>query len=224
MGELHYDNRFLRFLNKTTDLVVLNFLFFMTSLPLVTIGASLAALHSVNLRSLRYGDGYVAGQYFKAFRESFCQATLCWIGLVITGGLLLFDYRFWMALDYGFLSKFQIVVCLVIAIVLGIFAVWLFPVIAKMKGSLKEQAANAMKMAIGYFFPHTVCVVGIAAFAGWAAYVNTDALLIMAVFGIALVSYLQSFFFYKVFAKHIDEEPIGEDDPIYGDRRNQKVM
>jgi uncharacterized membrane protein YesL len=206
------------------DILVIGIVWFLACLPLVTIGASLAALHSVNLRSLRYGDGYVAGQYFKAFRESFCQATLCWIGLVITGGLLLFDYRFWMALDYGFLSKFQIVVCLVIAIVLGIFAVWLFPVLAKMKGSLKEQAANAMKMAIGYFFPHTVCVVGIAAFAGWAAYVNTDALLIMAVFGIALVSYLQSFFFYKVFAKHIDEEPIGEDDPIYGDRRNQKVM
>ena len=224
MGELHYDNRFLRFLNKTTDLVVLNFLFLMTSLPLVTVGASLAALHSVNLRSIRYGDGYVARHYFKAFRESFCQATLCWVALVITGGLLFFDYRFWMALDRGPISKFQIVVCLVIAIGLWIFATWLFPVLAKMKGNLKEQAANAMKMAVGYFFPYTVCAMGIAAFAGWAAYVNTGALLIMGVFGIALVSYLQSFFFYKVFAKHIDEEPIGDDDPIYGERRNREAM
>ena len=224
MGELHYDNRFLRFLNKTTDLVVLNFLFLMTSLPLVTAGASLAALHSVNLRSIRYGDGYVARHYFKAFRESFCQATLCWVALVITGGLLFFDYRFWMALDRGPISKFQIVVCLVIAIGLWIFATWLFPVLAKMKGNLKEQAANAMKMAVGYFFPYTVCAMGIAAFAGWAAYVNTGALLIMGVFGIALVSYLQSFFFYKVFAKHIDEEPIGDDDPIYGERRNREAM
>ena len=42
--------------------------------------------------------------------------------------------------------------------------------------------------------------------------------LLLLLMGFALLAYVCSFFFYKVFAKYIDEEPVGEDDPLYGSR------
>ena len=41
---------------------------------------------------------------------------------------------------------------------------------------------------------------------------------LLLLMGFALLAYVCSFFFYKVFAKYIDEEPVGEDDPLYGSR------
>lgn len=68
------------------------------------------------------------------------------------------------------------------------------------------------------FFPYTLFVSVIVLAAGYMAYTSiiTDVLLLLM--GFALLAYVCSFFFYKVFAKYIDEEPVGEDDPLYGSR------
>ena len=65
--QFDYDNPLIRFLNKTTDLLVLNIVFLLCCLPVVTIGASLTAMYAVNLRSVRYGDGYVLKNFFKSY-------------------------------------------------------------------------------------------------------------------------------------------------------------
>ena len=73
------DNVVIRFLNKVADLVVLNLLFVLCSLPIITIGASMTAMIAVSLRSVEYGDGYVVKSFFHSFKESFKQATEAWI-------------------------------------------------------------------------------------------------------------------------------------------------
>lgn len=77
---------------------------------------------------------------------------------------------------------------------------------------------NAAAMAVAHFFPYTLFVSVIVLAAGYMAYTSiiTDVLLLLM--GFALLAYVCSFFFYKVFAKYIDEEPVGEDDPLYGSR------
>lgn len=214
--ELAYDNAILRFLNKVTDLVVLNLLFLVTSIPIFTIGASLTAMHAVNLRSIRYGDGYVIRQYFKAWKENFLQATISWLIFLAAGLVLCIDYRFWTVSKVGTLGRVEQVVLIAIAIFFWMLATWLFPLLAKMRGSLKEQFQNALRMSVAYLLPYTICTMGIAGGAAYAAIRNVGALIILLVLGFSLVSYLQSFFFYRVFAKHIDEDPVGECDPLYG--------
>lgn len=47
------DSRFYRFMSKLFDLILLNFLWLLTSLPLVTIGASTAALFAVLFKAAK---------------------------------------------------------------------------------------------------------------------------------------------------------------------------
>lgn len=42
---MNYDSRFSRILNRLTELVLLNFVFILTCLPIFTIGASVTALY-----------------------------------------------------------------------------------------------------------------------------------------------------------------------------------
>lgn len=212
-----FNSSVVRFLNKMTDLLVLNLLFILTSIPIFTIGASLSAMYAVSLRSIRYGDGYVVRTYFKAFKQSFRQSTISFLVLAACGFLLFFDYRFWNVRKASSLSHMMQVISIVIAILIGVVAMWLFPLIAKMNDSLLTQVKNAARMAFGYFIPYTVCAAGLAVFAVWLATLNPGLTIIMALFGFSTVSWLQSLFFYKVFSKHISEDPVGSDDPLYGE-------
>lgn len=217
-----YDSPIIRFINKGADLLVLNLLFLVCSIPIVTIGASLTAMYAVNLRSVRYGDGYVVQTFFKSFKQSFVQATIAWLIVLACGLLIFFDIRFWSVMGSGLIQKVMLAVSYALAGILFALVTWLFPLIAKMKDSLKNQFANAAKMAVGYFIPYTLACLLIQGISVFLATVNVAMLLLMLVIGIAIVSYMCSFFLYKVFAKHIKEESMGVDDLLYQEENDDE--
>ena len=63
------DGGLYRFLSKFWDLVKLNFMWFLFSLPIVTIGASTVAAYSVAMKMVDDEEGYVARSFVSAFRE-----------------------------------------------------------------------------------------------------------------------------------------------------------
>lgn len=211
------DNPVIMFLNKMTDLVVLNLLFVFCCIPVVTIGPAISAMYYVNLRSIRYGDGYVVKTFFKAFRESFKQSLAA--GLIALAIIAVFamDLWFWLCNDFGSLSTIMAAASICVAFLCGIIAIWLFPLIAKTRNPFSVQIKNAAAMAFGHFFPYTAVCVLILGAAAYAVYTSVAAGIVMLLIGFALISYVLSFFIYKVFAKYMDEEPVGDDDPLYGD-------
>ena len=190
------ENPVIAFLNKMADLILLNLIFLLCCIPVVTIGPAITALYAVSFRSVRYGDGYVIQTFFRSFKQNFKQSFVA--GII---GLL-----------------FMTVVSVCVGYLVFIVFLWLFPVIAKLENPLRVQIKNAAAMAVAHFFPYTLFVSVIVLAAGYMAYTSiiTDVLLLLI--GFALLAYVCSFFFYKVFAKYIDEEPAGEDDPLYGSR------
>ena len=81
---------------------------------------------------------------------------------------------------------------------------WLFPVFAKFEASTPELVRNAARFALGYL----PCTAIVAAFTGFIFYINLKSLIansIMLFLGFALLSYIQSFFFYRAFMNHMDE-------------------
>ncbi len=212
------DNVIIRILNKLTDLLVLNILFLVCSLPIFTLGASLTAMYTVSLRSVRYGDGYVVQTFFKAFKRNFKQSTAAWLVILAVLLLLFFDLRFWGGMSEVMpeYSRIFTILSYGIGILLWIIVSWLFPVMAKMDDVLLTHVKNAAKMAFGFFVPYTLVTMLIQGIAAFLAIRNIGFMMIMLVVGFAGVSYVCSFFYYKVFSKLIREEPASEMDPLYG--------
>ena len=73
------ENKFWQFLNKVTDAALMSLLWLLTSLPLVTIGASTAAFYSYTLKQVSNQEGSLVKSYFSAFRAHFKRATLLWL-------------------------------------------------------------------------------------------------------------------------------------------------
>ena len=76
------------FLNKMTDLLILNLITLLLCLPVITAGASLTAMHYVLLKMVRGEEGYIVKSYFRAFKREFVQATVMWIVFMALAALM----------------------------------------------------------------------------------------------------------------------------------------
>ncbi len=93
-----YNSKFMAFLRTTADLIILNVLYVLCSLPVVTIGASQAGLYTA-LREIsdRDGNNSVSRSFFKGFKNGFGKITALWsaflAGIVLLGYSVFFLYQ-----------------------------------------------------------------------------------------------------------------------------------
>lgn len=131
------------------DLLVLNLLLLLTSIPLVTIGASLTALYTVVFRIGTQEEGSVVRAYFSAFKSNFKNSTVIWLILVavfvICGVDLLVATN-----SEGLLHSIQFVFW--VAILLGMMAMcYAFPLTSRFENKPLLTLKNALLLSIAYF-------------------------------------------------------------------------
>lgn len=73
-------------MGRAADLMILNIVFIICCLPIVTIGASLTALHYVTLKMVRNEESYIVKSFFKSFKQNFKQATIINLIMLLFGG------------------------------------------------------------------------------------------------------------------------------------------
>lgn len=66
-------------IQKILNLMLLSIYWLVSCLPVVTIGAATAALYYTTQKVIKNDRGYVSGEYWRAFKENFKNATLCWL-------------------------------------------------------------------------------------------------------------------------------------------------
>ena len=72
------------------QLIALNLLWIVCSLPVITAGASTTALYYCTLKLHKDGDIRVFHDFFKSFKQNFKQSTLIWI---LMAAVAVFLYR-----------------------------------------------------------------------------------------------------------------------------------
>ena len=87
------DSGIMRVLSKICDIVCLNVLWLVCSLPIITIGASTTALYTVMLKLVKNEEGYIFKGFLHAFKLNFKQSTIIWLILLLCGGVCFVDYR-----------------------------------------------------------------------------------------------------------------------------------
>ena len=91
-------NNILDVINTLCNYIVLNLVFILTCLPIITIGASLTALYTVTMREARGEYGYLVRPYLEEFKKNFKQGTELFLLLFILGIIFSFNFFFWNAI------------------------------------------------------------------------------------------------------------------------------
>lgn len=143
---LGINGRIFRVMSRMGDILLLNLMMLLCSLPVVTAGAAAAAVYDMDLRLLREEEGYIIPGYFKAFRSNFKQATRLWliclaVIAVMTGDLLVRSYlpRFTLPLT---------VAAWVQGVVLLALALYAFPLLARYENTLGRILYNSAVLAV----------------------------------------------------------------------------
>lgn len=199
------DNPFFRFVAKLVDVVWLNIIWIIFSLPVVTIGASTTAMYSVTMKMARDREGYVFQNFWKSFKENFKQATLIWIILLIVGTVLGTDI-------YYFSSSTSKYANLGFAVMIGLSSLalctaeYVFPLQAQFENSVKQTIKNAFIMCVRHL-PWTVLLLCIYAAVAFCVYI---AAILVGVFIFGLTAFITSYIYNKIFIRYIPDDKKNE--------------
>ena len=119
----------IRVLTRIFDFILLNILWVVCSIPIVTMGASTAALYSVMLKITKNQEGYIIKDYFKAFRENFRQGTIVWMILALLGFLIGADMAI-VSRTSGIVASAAIVIFCITGFFCFVEVLFVFPLIA----------------------------------------------------------------------------------------------
>jgi uncharacterized membrane protein YesL len=146
----------MRFMSTLGDLMLLNFIFLLCSVPVVTIGASVTAMDTVVFRMLREKDGQgVLTQFFVAFRQNFRRATILWLLLLPACGILVLDLLLFSGVT-GVMRWLSIVFLLLMLLVV-FTAGYVFPLLSQFENDVRGTLKNALVLSLGYL-PRTLAI------------------------------------------------------------------
>lgn len=151
------DSPFTEAMTKMFDLIALNVMFLLCCLPVVSIGASCTALHTITMKIAAGDEPPILKSFFRAFRDNWKQATLTWFLLLAAGVFLYVDSRIAnqlgtgglpMKILLGFLSILYLFVLL-----------YIFQIQGRYQNATLKNLQNALLMAIRQL-PKTVLLAG----------------------------------------------------------------
>ena len=164
MGSIfNLDSPVVKWLEHVADVIILNIMYLVFCIPVVTIGAATTALYRVYLN---YADGNEAGpmiQFWEAFKSNFKQSTLLFLIILFPMACVVF---YLLLLFEGILINSFVVTVIAIWAVAAITIVWsfLWPMQAQFDNNIKNTLKNAallpnsnlpraLLMAVINFFP-----------------------------------------------------------------------
>lgn len=137
------------------DIVILNLLFLVCSIPIVTIGAAATACYAGVCRTLQKREtGLVYKLFFADFRAAFRQSSAGWLLELVMFAILAGDI--WFAVVYSEPNnKFFLIFAIITGVVLLMGSLWFYPLVARFQNKLGAQIKNAFLLTFAQF-PRTL--------------------------------------------------------------------
>lgn len=203
----------MRILTAACNLILVNFCFLISCIPLLTIGAAICSLYKVTIKIAAGENPSVFREFFGCFKENFVRSTGFWIVYCILA--VFFSFEIYMVREV-LPQNYQWSMFPAIFFLFAIFssASYAFPLIGWFDETVKQTIKNSLLLALTNL-PTTILFAVVTAglcFAWYYEQVITFSILIFM--GIGIIALLFSFFLKRIFEKHgavitPDEEIVG---------------
>ena len=152
------DSRIMIFLSRVADLVILNILWLVCCIPVVTIGASTTAMYHVIRHWQKDSVSSIMRDFFQSFKEDFKQATPVYLILliptvaVVMNAMLIFNPE-----NSAAVPSYLLVIWFISALILLFISSFVYPVMAFFADTLFKTLRNAMVLALANL-PRTILI------------------------------------------------------------------
>ena len=164
-GFFSVDSKLYKFMCRLTDVFVLNFMWLLFSLPIVTIGASTIAAFDITLRMAKEREGHIARGFIKAFKRNWKQGIPMSFITIFCLWAVYLDFQLfsvmnndpsaehaWMFLAIGIIAAYVFVCSLL----------YVYPLLARYENSIFNSLRNSFRISMKFFFRSLGLVIVIA--------------------------------------------------------------
>ena len=141
------DGFLMRALTKIADMVWLNILFLICSIPIFTIGASTTALYYVTFKTIKDEEGYISRDFFHSFKQNFKQSTIVWLVLLVLYAILGLDLTILLRMDSS-MADAGIVLVMIPGLLILFVGIYVFPLLSRFENTTKATVKNALLLSI----------------------------------------------------------------------------
>lgn len=206
MGKIFdLDSPVMTFLSKMADLIILNFVTIICCIPIITIGASVTAMHYVALKIVRNEECYILRAFFKSFKQNFKQATLMWLIMCVFIVIYVLDFCV-LRFSTVALPEWLRVLLLAVGVVAVFATMHAFPLLAKFENTIGRTFKNSLLVGV-MILPKTVLMMVMAVVPLAIAIYFPAAMPIVIMFGVSGPALFNAWLYNKTFKKF---EPEGE--------------
>ena len=194
------DSPLMNFLNKVCDVMILNLLVIVFSLPIITAGSAITAAYYVSYRMVRNEEGYITKMFWKAFKENFKQSTIMWLIMLVIALILYGDYKI-IAADAVELQNWMITALITVAVIIAMGMEFVFPMQARFTNTVKNTIRNSFLMALSHL-PSAILFLLTYAIPVLLLYLlpQLAPAIVLLIFG--ALPYFKSFLYLKIFKKY----------------------
>ncbi|MCI9124179.1 MAG: YesL family protein [Eubacterium sp.] len=203
----NYESRISRFLTRIMELVLLNLVFLLTCVPIITIGASITALYAICLKMVRGEEGYVIRGYLKYFAANFRHGTVFFLAALFFYFLLYLVYTAAYVNGGALFSAYRVITW-AMGLIYSMYFLFAFSLSAAFENTIRKTAANAFRLMVSHF-PMV--------FAGWLMFavsffisfgihaaLMAYALLFWMLIGFSLLTLWSSVYLNRIFSRYMD--------------------
>ena len=199
------------FLEKVFNLMLANVLFLLCSLPVITLGASLAGMLQVVQDQFYQEDQPVIRRFFRGFRKNFRQATLGWLMILLFLGAMGLNVLLVMTFAEGWISQLlYILLGLLTAVVLSLGS-YLFPLMVRYDNSFHTHLVNSMILSV-VKLPRTLIMLLLNTLIFWIPFFSMKVMVATMVFwmllGFAFIAYSDMRLLKPVFRQMEEEDTV----------------
>lgn len=197
---LNLDSPILDHMNTAVDFIVLNMMYLIFCIPVITIGPATAALYQVTLREVRKEHGYLVRKFFQHFREMFLQgisAFLLFAGVLTAAAYAL---AFWHTFS-TFVGTVAFMLTFMLTIAVLCAFIYVFPLMARFQNRFLQTVKNSFLFAAANPGSTVVLLLLRVAAAG-LLYLVPVMRIFMMVAGFSLMAYVDSLIFTRLFSPY----------------------
>ena len=174
---------------------------------IITIGASVTATYFVAMQIVKDEESYIIKEFIKRFKENFIISTKIWIIMMIIGGVLCFDFYISKLIINEYMRIILQFILLMISIIFVFSITYVFPIASKFENTVKNTMINSILISIQHL-PHTIVMTLVNLSPIILIFMLSDywgqILFFYTVIGFAIIAYINSIFFNKIFKQYIN--------------------
>ncbi len=204
------DNPFFRFMGRVADLMILNLIFIVCCIPVVTIGPAITAMYYTTLKMVRNEESYIVKGFFHSFKQNLKQGIFINLILLAVGVFLFLDLRIVVGNFQGFAGKAMYVVIWLGIVLYAMIFVYIYPLLSRFYNTIRNTFINAILISIRHL-PKTVLLIlltlcPILIFFIPQTMISSLLILLFILVGFATLAYAKSMILVKILDNYMPPE------------------